>query len=55
MRVSKVVLLALCAALLLSSAALAEDTVKIGLLVPLTGPAAADGASALAAPWRPCR
>ena len=48
MRVSKVVLLALCAALLLSSAALAEDTVKIGLLVPLTGPAAADGASALA-------
>ncbi len=48
MRVSKVLLMAVCAALLLSSAALAADTVKIGMLVPLTGPAAADGASALA-------
>ena len=26
---------------------MAADTVKIGMLVPLTGPAAADGASAL--------
>ncbi|MDI9371055.1 MAG: ABC transporter substrate-binding protein [Synergistota bacterium] len=48
MRVFKVMLLALCAALLLAPAAMAEDTVKMGLLVPLTGPAAADGASALA-------
>ncbi len=48
MRILKVVLLGLCAVLLVSSLALgAEDTVKIGLLVPLTGPAAADGTSAL--------
>jgi branched-chain amino acid transport system substrate-binding protein len=33
--------------LLVSSAGFAADTVKIGLLVPLTGPAAADGTSAL--------
>ena len=48
MRVSKVLLMVVCAALLLSPAAMAEETVKMGMLVPLTGPAAADGASALA-------
>lgn len=40
-------LLALAAALALSCPALAQETVKIGLLVPLTGPAAADGLSVL--------
>ena len=47
MRILKTAVLALCAVLLVSSAGLAADTVKIGLLVPLTGPAAADGTSAL--------
>ena len=40
-------LFGLCAVLLVASLACAADTVKIGLLVPLTGPAAADGTSAL--------
>ena len=39
--------LALCIVGLLASAGLAADTIKIGLLAPLTGPAAADGASVL--------
>jgi branched-chain amino acid transport system substrate-binding protein len=47
MRILKTAVLALCAVLLVSSAGFAADTVKIGLLVPLTGPAAADGTSAL--------
>jgi branched-chain amino acid transport system substrate-binding protein len=47
MRILKTAVLALCAVLLVSSAGIAADTVKIGLLVPLTGPAAADGTSAL--------
>jgi branched-chain amino acid transport system substrate-binding protein len=47
MRILKTAVLALCAVLLISSAGIAADTVKIGLLVPLTGPAAADGTSAL--------
>lgn len=47
MRVMKAAVLAILAVLLVLPAALAADTVKIGMLVPLTGPAAADGASAL--------
>lgn len=47
MRILKTAVLALCAVFLVSSAGFAADTVKIGLLVPLTGPAAADGTSAL--------
>ncbi|MBL3540716.1 ABC transporter substrate-binding protein, partial [Aminivibrio sp.] len=47
MRILKTAILALCAVLLVSSAGIAADTVKIGMLVPLTGPAAADGTSAL--------
>ncbi len=47
MRILKTAVLALCAVLLVSAAGFAADTVKIGLLVPLTGPAAADGTSAL--------
>lgn len=48
MRILKTVMLGLCAVLfLLSSLAFGAETVKIGLLVPLTGPAAADGTSAL--------
>ncbi|MGI6783201.1 MAG: ABC transporter substrate-binding protein [Aminivibrio sp.] len=47
MRVMKAAVLAVIGVLLVFSAAMAADTVKIGMLVPLTGPAAADGASAL--------
>lgn len=47
MRILKTAVVALCAVLLVSSLAFGADTVKIGLLVPLTGPAAADGTSAL--------
>ncbi|MDD4613731.1 ABC transporter substrate-binding protein [Aminivibrio sp.] len=47
MRVMKTAVLALCVLLLSGSLAFGADTVKIGLLVPLTGPAAADGTSAL--------
>lgn len=47
MRLMKSAVLAVLAVLLVLSAAAAADTVKIGMLVPLTGPAAADGASAL--------
>lgn len=43
----KAAVLAVIGVLLVFSAAMAADTVKIGMLVPLTGPAAADGASAL--------
>ncbi len=47
MRLMKSAVLAVLAVLLVLSASAAADTVKIGMLVPLTGPAAADGASAL--------
>ncbi|MFA7364499.1 MAG: ABC transporter substrate-binding protein, partial [Aminobacteriaceae bacterium] len=47
MRMMKTAVLALCILLLAGSLAFGADTVKIGLLVPLTGPAAADGTSAL--------
>ncbi len=47
MRAMKAAVLAVIGVLLVFSAAMAADTVKIGMLVPLTGPAAADGASAL--------
>ncbi len=47
MRIFKVMLLGLCAVFLMASMVCAEDAVKIGMLVPLTGPAAADGTSAL--------
>ena len=47
MRIFKVMLLGLCAVFLMASLVCAEDAVKIGMLVPLTGPAAADGTSAL--------
>jgi branched-chain amino acid transport system substrate-binding protein len=43
----KAVLLGVCAVLLVSSLAFGAETIKMGLLVPLTGPAAADGTSAL--------
>ena len=47
MRIMKAVLLGVCAVLLVSSLAFGAETIKMGLLVPLTGPAAADGTSAL--------
>ncbi len=47
MRIFKVMLFGLCAVFLMASLVCAEDAVKIGMLVPLTGPAAADGTSAL--------
>ncbi len=42
-RLVKVFALVCCLTLVLSGMALAEETIKIGLLAPLTGPAADDG------------